>query len=89
MNITLNIAESTIAQYNPSIALKTLNSTKENQFWEIGYKIKLFQVNKKDFIDFWNEIKLNYDLKCAFIKIKDEYCGCISNWLENKCPNKN
>ena len=48
---------------------------------EVGYKIKIFDIDKSDFKDkVWNIIQTSLNLKCAFVKYRDEYRGCVLNW---------
>lgn len=56
---------------------------KDKGYIEVGYKIVLLNVEKEDFIDkVWNVLQPILNLKCAHIKYKKEYRGCIMNWPE-------
>ena len=63
---------------------------KDKGYLEYGYKIVLLNVDKDDFVDkVWTPIKSILQLKCAHIKYKKEYRGCIMNWpgvfVQSRC----
>lgn len=63
---------------------------KNKGYIEFGYKIVLLNVEKDDFIDkVWNVLKPMLQLKCAHVKYKKEYRGCILNWpgvfVQSRC----
>lgn len=48
---------------------------------EKGFVIKLFDYNKEEFCAVWNELCRWLDLHCAFVKIPNEFSGCVLDWL--------
>ena len=57
---------------------------------EYGFKIKIFDLEKEDFKEkVWNKLSKFLGIKCAHIKYKNEYRGCVLNWpdvfVKNNC----
>ena len=56
---------------------------------ESGYKIKIYKYNRDTFKEIvWKALKDKFHLECAFIKVENEYMGCILNWPEVFTPSK-
>ena len=60
---------------------------------ETGYRLLIFDIDGVTFRDLvWKEIKRKLNLKCAFVKYRDDYMGCIMNWpgvfTETNCPSQ-
>ena len=73
--------------------LSTIKTKNNNIIVENGYTIKIFEYDKETFKDkIWKLLKEKFDLQCAFIKIDNEYMGCILNWpcvfTPSNCPKK-
>ena len=48
---------------------------------EYGFHIKCLKIENFAFlINVWNPLKKILDLECAFIKVDNDYMGCILNW---------
>ena len=48
---------------------------------ELGYKIKLFDLEKEDFKEkVWDILEDRLNLTCAHVKYRDEFRGCVQNW---------
>ena len=67
--------------------------SKEKYKLEKGYIIKIFDTDNETFKSLiWEKLKVLLDLDCAFIKIENEYMGCIKNWpnvfVKSNCINK-
>lgn len=62
---------------------KTLNTNIDNDNFiiENGYKILIFDIDGVTFKDrVWSSLKKNLDIKCGFVKYRNEYMGCVLNW---------
>ena len=60
----------------------TISSSNLSYQVERGFKISIFSdIEGNAFKEkIWKTIQKKMDLKCAFIKYKEEYMGCILNW---------
>ena len=75
---------------------KTISSAPDsdgNYRIENGYRFLIFDIDGVTFRDeIWNEIKDKLELKCAFVKYRDDYMGCVMNWpgvfTKSNCPSK-
>ena len=53
----------------------------ENGNEEPGYRIDFRDITNENFRDnIWPKLKEQFGLKCAFVRKKYEYMGCILNW---------
>ena len=76
---------------------KTLSSVPDedgNYIIEPGYRFLIFDIDGKTFkSEIWETLKEKFDLKCAFVKYRDDYMGCVLNWpgvfVESNCPSNN
>ena len=62
---------------------KTLSTNQDNDDFiiEKGYKIIIFDIDGLTFKDkIWSSLKQKLDIKCGFVKYRDEYMGCVLNW---------
>ncbi len=60
---------------------------------EYGFSLLIFDIDGKTFkSQVWDPLQSKLNLKCAFVKYRDDYMGCVLNWpgvfVESKCPGK-
>ena len=58
---------------------------------EKGYRLLIFDTDGATFRDtVWNDLKDKLALRCAFVKYRDSYMGCVMNWpgvfTKSNCP---
>ncbi len=60
---------------------------------ENGFRLLIFDLDGHEFKkEIWEPLQKRLDLKCAFVKYRDDYMGCVLNWpgvfTKSNCPGK-
>ena len=97
----INISTHELTEFYTSKGIKcqiteTISSVPDetgNFIVERGFSILIFDIEGPQFKkEIWDTLQIKLDLKCAFVKYREDYMGCVLNWpgvfTESNCQGK-